>query len=102
MRCRLARVARQLLAVGPHGNQEGVDAHRPAKGRRIGVSKPDRRLRGSLTHASCASQYMRRTACAKGRGTYYSDFASELVLDLAGLDRVWRMFGNHLVQICCC
>jgi hypothetical protein len=35
----------------------------------------------------------------KTRWTYNGDFASELVLDLALLDCLWRMLLNELVQV---
>jgi hypothetical protein len=51
---------------------------------------------GSLTHPVDVSK--RFNTCGMSQ-TYYSDFATELVLDLALLDRLGCMLLNELVQV---
>jgi hypothetical protein len=58
----------------------------------VTVSTIDR----SPTHPVVVSKYS--VVCGISP-TYYSDFATELVLDLALLDRLGRMLLNELVQV---
>jgi hypothetical protein len=89
VRSRLAAVVHELLAIGADGDEEGVDAHRPAG--RLAIGLRGRTIRGRLeAYASyrVVSSNMKRCWASKTNNCH---LAAKVVLDFALLDRLGRI-----------